>query len=147
MIDARKARQNTAGGGATGAIQVWDNPMPRELYHTDWVADRTIAWLDTLPADADWFVWLSFPDPHHPWDPPASERARVDWRDVPLPRLYPGDAATAAAGSPTSRATGRATSTVRCGRNLESPRDFRPCDLTRRSGARNQRDESTSKTN
>ncbi len=39
--------QNTAGGGATGAIQVWDNPVPREVYHTDWVADRTIAWLDT----------------------------------------------------------------------------------------------------
>ena len=41
-------------------------------YHTDWVADRTIAYLDSLPDDADWFVWMSFPDPHHPWDPPAS---------------------------------------------------------------------------
>ena len=89
--------------------------MPRELYHTDWVADRTIAWLDTLPADADWFVWLSFPDPHHPWDPPAAERSRVAWRDVPLPRLYPGDAATAATGSRRSRPTGAGISTVRCG--------------------------------
>ena len=24
-------------------------------------------------ADDDWFCWMSFPDPHHPWDPPKSE--------------------------------------------------------------------------
>jgi arylsulfatase A-like enzyme len=84
---------NAEGGGATGAPQVHDNPIPREWYHTDWVADRTIAWLDSLGPDDDWFCWMSFPDPHHPWDPPASELGRVDWRDVPLPAGYPEDAA------------------------------------------------------
>jgi arylsulfatase A-like enzyme len=84
---------NARGGGATGAPQVQDNPVPRAWYHTDWVADRTIAWLDGLDADDDWFAWMSFPDPHHPWDPPASEVARVDWRDVPLPAAYPEGAA------------------------------------------------------
>ena len=77
------------GGGDTGAPQVKLNPIPREWYHTDWVADRTIAWLDGLEADADWFCWMSFPDPHHPWDPPESERSRVDWRDLDLPAGYP----------------------------------------------------------
>ncbi len=80
---------NAEGGGATGAPQVKDNPIPREWYHTDWVADRTIAWLDSLDADDDWFCWMSFPDPHHPWDPPAGELGRIDWRDVPLPPGYP----------------------------------------------------------
>ena len=84
---------NAAGGGDTGAPQVKVNPVPREWYHTDWVADRTIAWLDSLPADDDWFCWMSFPDPHHPWDPPQSEVGRVDWRDVPLPAGYPTTAA------------------------------------------------------
>ena len=64
-------------GGDTGAPETRINPIPREWYHTDWVADRTIAYLDSLPDDADWFVWMSFPDPHHPWDPPASELHRV----------------------------------------------------------------------
>ena len=68
-------------------------PSRREWYHTDWVADRTIAWLDSLGADDDWFCWMSFPDPHHPWDPPASELGRIDWRDVPLPAGYIADAA------------------------------------------------------
>jgi arylsulfatase A-like enzyme len=77
------------GGGDTGAPEVAYNPIPREHYHTDWVADRTIAWLDALPADADWFVWMSFPDPHHPWDPPASEARRIRWQDLDLPPGHP----------------------------------------------------------
>src|SRR5580765_3333765 len=77
-------------GGETGAPETRLNPIPREWYHTDWVADRTIAYLDSLPDDADWFVWMSFPDPHHPWDPPASEQHRCNWRDRDLPAGHPG---------------------------------------------------------
>jgi len=82
--------QNSYGAGDTGAVQVKHNPTPRGLYHTDWVADRSIAYLDSLDANEDWFVWMSFPDPHHPWDPPESEIGRVDWRDIPVPVGYPG---------------------------------------------------------
>ena len=84
---------NAAGGGASGAPQVHDNPIPRGWYHTDWVAERTINWLDSLERDDDWFCWMSFPDPHHPWDPPESELSRVDPREVPLPAGYPIDRA------------------------------------------------------
>lgn len=84
---------NAAGGGDTGGPQVHVNEIPRDWYHTDWVADRTIAWLDSLAADDDWFCWMSFPDPHHPWDPPESEVHRVPWRDVDLPAGYPTTAA------------------------------------------------------
>jgi len=80
---------NSAGGGDTGAVQVHVNNVPKEWYHTEWVADRTISWLDGLDADDDWFCWMSFPDPHHPWDPPESEVGRIDWREVPLPAGYP----------------------------------------------------------
>jgi arylsulfatase A-like enzyme len=73
------------GGGETGAPETSINPIPRDLYHTDWVAERTIAFLDSLDDADDWFVWMSFPDPHHPWDPPAAERKRVPWQDLDLP--------------------------------------------------------------
>ena len=34
---------------------------------------------------------MSFPDPHHPFDPPIDEvRARIDWRDLKLPEGHPG---------------------------------------------------------
>lgn len=79
---------NAAGGGDTGAPQVKHNDTPRDLYHTDWVAERTISWLNGLDANDDWFCWMSFPDPHHPWDPPSSELHRVNWRDLDTPAGY-----------------------------------------------------------
>jgi arylsulfatase A-like enzyme len=78
------------GGGDTGAPEVAYNPIPRAHYHTDWVADRTIAYLDSLADHEDWFVWMSFPDPHHPWDPPAAEARRINWCDLDLPPGHPG---------------------------------------------------------
>jgi arylsulfatase A-like enzyme len=78
------------GGGDTGAPETKNNPIPREWYHTDWVADLTLAWLDELSDADDWFCWMSFPDPHHPWDPPESELDRVPWRDLDLPPGHPG---------------------------------------------------------
>jgi arylsulfatase A-like enzyme len=77
-------------GGDTGAPEVKYNPIPREHYHTDWVAARTIAFLDSLDPKENWFVWMSFPDPHHPWDPPESEARRIKWQDLDLPAGYPG---------------------------------------------------------
>jgi len=84
---------NAAGGGENGAPQVHVNEMPKEWYHTDGVAERTITWLDSMQADDDWFCWMSFPDPHHPWDPPKDEVGRINWRDVDLPAGYPTTAA------------------------------------------------------
>ncbi len=81
---------NATPGGETGAPETASNPIPREAYHTDWLAALAVDWLKGLGADDDWFLWLSFPDPHHPWDPPASENWRCDWRDLPLPDGHPG---------------------------------------------------------
>ncbi|MBV8236058.1 MAG: sulfatase-like hydrolase/transferase [Acidimicrobiia bacterium] len=81
---------NQEAGGDTGAPEVAHNAVAREHYHTDWVADRTMAFLDTVASDEPWFVWMSFPDPHHPWDPPASELGRVPWRQLDLPPAHPG---------------------------------------------------------
>ena len=94
MLDA-DLEVNAAGGGDTGAPQVQDNPVPRDCYHTDWVADRAIAWLDGLQADDDWFCWVSFPDPHHPWDPPPSELGRVPLARRPAAGRYPESAVRA----------------------------------------------------
>jgi arylsulfatase A-like enzyme len=88
VINPLTLEVNGMGGGDTGAVQVKHNPVPRELYHTDWFADRAIEWLEAQDNDADWFLWLSFPDPHHPWDPPSSELKRVPWRELDLPKGY-----------------------------------------------------------
>jgi arylsulfatase A-like enzyme len=122
--------QNSFGEGDTGAIQVKHNKTPRGLYHTDWVADRTIAYLDSLGADEDWFVWMSFPDPHHPWDPPESEIHRVNWRDLDVPAGHPGSREKIEAilnGKPRHWREWWAGERVTC---YEAPPDFVPADLT-----------------
>lgn len=74
---------NVIPGGETGAVFVSENNIPREYYHTDWVTEATIRYMDFLSDEEDWFIWLSYPDPHHPYDPPASELGRCNWRDLP----------------------------------------------------------------
>lgn len=102
----------------------------REVYHTDWVADRTLSWLDGVGDEAPWFCWMSFPDPHHPWDVPASELHRVNWRDVPLPALYEETDAKRRAllASKPKHWLGYYENSIWT--NMESPRDFRPADLS-----------------
>ncbi len=79
-----------ARGGDTDAPEVKHNDVDRSLYHTDWVADRAIAWLRALEGDGPFFCWVSFPDPHHPFDPPRDEvKKRLDWRSLPLPDGFP----------------------------------------------------------
>ena len=126
------------GGGDTLAPQVWFNPIPRELYHTDWVADRAIDWLKSLPDGADWFLWLSFPDPHHPWDPPQLELTRYNWRDLDLPPFYPGNRERCA--DPPAQAEALARKLRRPWEfNFSVPPTFMPANMTSRPDSRGQR--------
>ena len=121
---------NAMGGGDTGAPQAHANAIPREWYHTDWVADRTVSWLTSLAAHDDWFCWMSFPDPHHPWDPPQDEVGRIDWRDVPLPAGYIEDRAERERVLDTKPRHFRAWYDGRLVSNYEAPLNWVPATLT-----------------
>jgi arylsulfatase A-like enzyme len=122
--------QNTASKGATGATQVWPMDIPRHIYHTDWVSQRTKSWLSTQSSDKPWFCWMSFPDPHHPWDIPASELHRINWKDVPLPRLYSENRSQLESWLNEKPAHWRGYFDGSLWTNLESPREFVPADMT-----------------
>jgi arylsulfatase A-like enzyme len=122
--------QNTASKGATGATQVWPMDIPRDIYHTDWVSQRTKSWLSTQSSDKPWFCWMSFPDPHHPWDIPASELHRINWKDVPLPRLYSENRSQLESWLNEKPAHWRGYFDGSLWTNLESPREFVPADMT-----------------
>ena len=51
------------------SIQTWHSALPQEDHSTTWIADRAVEWLGKV--DGPFFAWVSFPDPHHPMDPPA----------------------------------------------------------------------------
>ena len=46
--------------------------VPEELYSTSYIAERAAAWLEAHDDDDQpFFLMVSFPDPHHPFNPPG----------------------------------------------------------------------------
>ena len=121
---------NAMGGGETGMPQLWTNPIPKEWYHTDWCADQAISWLDGVGGEEDFFLWLSFPDPHHPQDVPSSELGRINWRDIDLPRAYPEDRLVREAILDAKPAHWRAWYDGTLVSNYEAPAKWVPATLT-----------------
>lgn len=45
------------------------NPIPEQLHQTYWTAQKAIDEIDNFNFDKPLFMWVSFVDPHHPFDP------------------------------------------------------------------------------
>ncbi|MEM9578997.1 MAG: sulfatase-like hydrolase/transferase [Pseudomonadota bacterium] len=68
--------------------QAFRTPMPEELYPTSFIRDQTIAHLkEAAQQEEPFFLFVSFPDPHHPFNPPGKywDMYDPDAFDVPLP--------------------------------------------------------------
>jgi len=49
---------------------VWVSEMPEEYHNTHWIAQKGIEQLDKHDTSKPLFMWMSFVDPHHPFNPP-----------------------------------------------------------------------------
>ncbi|MEM1162390.1 MAG: sulfatase-like hydrolase/transferase, partial [Pseudomonadota bacterium] len=56
-------------GDTRGAAQTWHSKLPLAWHNSPWTADRAIDWI-TQDRDRPFCTWVSFPDPHHPFDCP-----------------------------------------------------------------------------
>lgn len=68
--------------------QAFRTPVPEELYPTAFIRDRAAEWLRGRTGEgAPFFLFVSFPDPHHPFNPPGRywDLYSPDQFDVPLP--------------------------------------------------------------
>lgn len=68
-----------------GAPQVWSSKLPVAWHNSTWIADRAIDYLrrdHTQP----FCLWVSFPDPHHPFDAPEPWASLHRPEEVDLPR-------------------------------------------------------------
>ena len=71
------------------APQAWRTAVPENLYSTNWIADRSAAWLtEQANEDAPFFLQMSFPDPHHPFTPPGKYWDMYDPADIDLPATF-----------------------------------------------------------
>lgn len=70
-----------------GAAQTWHSKLPMVWHNTPWTADRAIEWLKHGRDESKPFcTWISFPDPHHPFDCPEPWSRLHDPSDVDLPK-------------------------------------------------------------
>ena len=65
--------------------QAYRTAIPEELYATAFLGDRACAYLDEADDDAPFFLIVSFPDPHHPFNPPGKywDMYKPEQFDVP----------------------------------------------------------------
>lgn len=69
-----------------GFEQVWHSALPPAYHNSNWIADRTIAYMDDhKDGDQPFMVWTSFPDPHTPFDAPEPWSRMYDPADIDLP--------------------------------------------------------------
>lgn len=86
-----------AGAAASAAVfepwsQVYASAVPAELHPTSYVMEQAVNRLRSFAgASVPFCLYVSFPDPHHPFAPPAEYWGRHDPADVPLPRTFGDD--------------------------------------------------------
>jgi len=67
--------------------------VPEELHYNRYIADSTIRAIEDSAADdaPPFFAWCSFPDPHHPFAPPAPYCDMYDPAEMPPPARREGE--------------------------------------------------------
>jgi len=78
--------ETNVGPDTKGAPQTWHSGLEPAWHNSTWVGDRTIAFLnEQAKGKKPFFVWASFPDPHHPFDCPLPWSLLHRPEDVDLP--------------------------------------------------------------
>ncbi len=61
------------------------SPLAREHYTDDFCGRMALELLRRTPAEGPWALWVNFPGPHDPFDPPAELQRRYDGVTFPDP--------------------------------------------------------------
>ncbi len=69
--------------------QAYRTPIPEELYHTSYIGNQAADWLrHQADAEQPFFLYVSFPDPHHPFNPPGKYWDMYDPKDFVVDTPY-----------------------------------------------------------
>jgi arylsulfatase A-like enzyme len=75
----RRRREKTAWTAA------WPTPLPDWAYTDNVCGQRALDLLDRQPQEGPWCLWVNWPGPHDPFDPPAGVLAGYDGVAFPEP--------------------------------------------------------------
>ncbi len=82
---------NALGERPADFDEVWKCAVPEELHYNNWIANNAIRFIEDTTVDSPFFLFASFPDPHHPFSPPQPWCDLFSPWDVPLPRVDAGE--------------------------------------------------------
>lgn len=68
----------------------WKSNIPLEAYHSTWVADEAVRYLDD-DDQQPFFLFVSFPDPHSPFTPPSPYSGMFDGVEFDPPHAVKGE--------------------------------------------------------
>lgn len=69
--------------------EAWTCAVPEELHYNTWIAQRAIDFLRR--AEPPFLLFVSSPDPHHPFSPPLPWADLFSAADMPVPHAVPGE--------------------------------------------------------
>lgn len=83
---------NSGKASASKAEQLWKMPLPQELHVSKWIGDKAISFLESeANKKKPFFLWCSFPDPHHPYCAPQPWADMYNPGDVQMPMRREGE--------------------------------------------------------
>ena len=72
--------------------EIWRSAIPSEYHYNNWISDKACEFLDdNQESDDPFFLFVSYPDPHHPFAPPEEYADKFNPDDMPLPRVDDGE--------------------------------------------------------
>jgi arylsulfatase A-like enzyme len=88
--DLELGPENAQPGPSWPNLGCYKSNMAVEAHHSTWIADQTIEYLDNV-GDEPFCIHVSFPDPHHPFTPPAPYHSMFDDVEMDGPHVVPGE--------------------------------------------------------
>jgi arylsulfatase A-like enzyme len=93
-LDARDPKARALLGTKNGLPHSYTVPqanrtaIPEELYATAFLGERACAYLEQHQGDEPFFLMVSFPDPHHPFNPPGKYWDMYKPDQFPVPEAF-----------------------------------------------------------
>ena len=69
---------------SAGQDQTWKIDVPPALHYNDWIAQSSIEFMREQSEEQPFFLWCSFPDPHHPFAATAPYSEMYDPAELTL---------------------------------------------------------------
>jgi arylsulfatase A-like enzyme len=83
--------ENALDGPPEDMDEVWQSAVPEKVHYNTWIADRAVNYIRNQSRKDPFFLYVSFPDPHHPFSPPAPYCNHFDLAKMPKPEIMPGE--------------------------------------------------------